>query len=177
MVRAAPKRSAIAPATGWLSPHIRFCTARAKANTPRPQPRSLLIGSRNSPKPWRRPMASVTTRLPRISTRIARRPSVLIASLLQVGYWPFAAQAAAFQAQGGGTRRRAVRSRNGCQAYEDALGGRGVGEADAPHPRDLRKGRYSTLARLFPLGKWRPLRRGERGRAARAGAPGWPPAR
>ena len=32
------ERSAIAPANGWPTPHSKFCSAKASANTSRPQP-------------------------------------------------------------------------------------------------------------------------------------------
>src|SRR5882762_7902421 len=57
--RLAPKRSASIPVNGCVMPHSKFCTATAKPNTSRPQPLSMLIGCRNSPKLWRTPGASV----------------------------------------------------------------------------------------------------------------------
>src|SRR6267143_1289963 len=56
--RAAPKRSAMAPAKGMASPHTRFCKAIANEKVSRPQPRSIEIGRRNRPKLCRVPRAS-----------------------------------------------------------------------------------------------------------------------
>src|SRR5512140_213534 len=61
------------PANGWVTPHIRFCTAIASANVSRPQCRSALIGCRNSPKPWRMPMPTVRIRPPQTRTTVGER--------------------------------------------------------------------------------------------------------
>ena len=50
-----PKRSATAPANGWPMPHSRFCSAKASANTSRPQPFAADIGVRKKPKAERGP--------------------------------------------------------------------------------------------------------------------------
>src|SRR4051812_6222003 len=50
-----PKRSAMAPANGWPMPQSRFCSAKARAKTSRPQPFADVIGVRNSPKADRGP--------------------------------------------------------------------------------------------------------------------------
>ncbi|MCY1304917.1 hypothetical protein D9M70_546920 [compost metagenome] len=68
MMRSAPNLSASAPAKGWLAPHIRFCSASAKAKVSRFQPCACVIGRLNRPKPWRMPIESVTSRPPHTST-------------------------------------------------------------------------------------------------------------
>src|SRR5262245_37335438 len=68
--RPAPKRSASMPVSGCVRPHSRFCAATAKPNTSRPQPLSMLIGCRNSPKLWRMPSASVRIRLAQTSISV-----------------------------------------------------------------------------------------------------------
>ena len=65
--RLAPKRSASIPVNGCVMPHSKFCIATAKPNTSRPQPLSMLIGCRNSPKLWRMPSASVRITLAQTS--------------------------------------------------------------------------------------------------------------
>ena len=50
-----PNRSAIAPATGTPMPHSRFWIASASAKVSRDQPRSVVIGSKYSPKLDRMP--------------------------------------------------------------------------------------------------------------------------
>ncbi len=68
MMRSAPNLSARAPAKGWLAPHIRFCSASAKAKVSRFQPWAWVIGRLNRPKPCRMPIESVTSRPPHTST-------------------------------------------------------------------------------------------------------------
>ena len=83
IILAAPKRSASAPVKGCDRPQTRFCKASAKANTPRPQPSSLLRGSIKSPKPWRNPMAVEITKLPKMINRSEwRRMRAMVFSLL-----------------------------------------------------------------------------------------------
>src|SRR5882757_1763223 len=73
--RAAPKRSAIAPAKGWPIPHRRFCTARVNEKTSRPQPCSTLIGVRNKPSVDRGPKLTIDTSPPhRMMTAGTRQP-------------------------------------------------------------------------------------------------------
>ena len=50
-----PKRSATAPANGCAMPQSRFCSAKASANTSRPQPFAADIGVRKKPKAERGP--------------------------------------------------------------------------------------------------------------------------
>src|SRR5947207_8919414 len=71
--RAAPKRSAMAPANGIARPHTRFCSAIAKENVSRPQPRSSDIGTRKRPKLCRVPIASRRIRPPQTSTTVGVR--------------------------------------------------------------------------------------------------------
>src|SRR3954447_18073825 len=59
-----PKRSATAPAKGWPMPQRRFCSAKASANTSRPQPFACDIGVRKRPKEERGPKPSKAMRQP-----------------------------------------------------------------------------------------------------------------
>ena len=54
-----PKRSAMAPASGWPSPHSRFCIASARPKTSRPQAKSRLIGWMKKPRLERGPKLSM----------------------------------------------------------------------------------------------------------------------
>ena len=49
-------------------PQQMFCTAMAKAKVSRVQPRSIVIGASQNPKPWRMPIDTVTMAAPQIST-------------------------------------------------------------------------------------------------------------
>ena len=55
MTRIGPHLSAMAAANGAESPITRLWVATASENTSRPQPMSMLIGRRYSPKLWRVP--------------------------------------------------------------------------------------------------------------------------
>ena len=54
-------------------PQARFCTASANAKVSRFQPRSIVIGCSQSPKPWRMPIDSVTMAAPQTSTCVSDR--------------------------------------------------------------------------------------------------------
>ncbi len=71
--RPAPCLSAHAPKNGCASPQIRLDSAMAKEKWLRPQPRSALIGCRNSPKLARMPSPSVRMIAPQTSTRTGVR--------------------------------------------------------------------------------------------------------
>ncbi len=58
ITRSTPKRSAIAPATGWPSPHNRFWTASARPKTSRPHENSWPIGCTKKPRLDRGPKLS-----------------------------------------------------------------------------------------------------------------------
>src|SRR5690606_21711873 len=62
------------PASGWARPQVRFCTASAKPNSSRPQPRAPVIGSRHRPCTWRAPSAMPIT-TPAASTISQALPS------------------------------------------------------------------------------------------------------
>ncbi len=68
MMRNPPNLSASAPVNGWVTPHIRFCSASAKAKVSRLQPCVCVIGRLNRPKPCRIPIDKVTSRPPQIKT-------------------------------------------------------------------------------------------------------------
>src|SRR5262249_34692979 len=77
-MRVGPKRSAIAPVSGWAAPHSSIWIARARENTSRPHACELEIGvSRNAspkraPKPitaMRQPHARVTIGLRQLATK------------------------------------------------------------------------------------------------------------
>jgi hypothetical protein len=68
MTRPAPCLSAIMPSSGVLIPHMMFCTAIAKPNDSRVNPRSPVIGNWNSPIPWRIPIEKFTINAPARST-------------------------------------------------------------------------------------------------------------
>ncbi len=85
MTRPEPQRSATAPAKGCATPHSRFCSASAKPKTPRPQSRSLLIGTMKMPKLVRTPNDRISTTTPASNmtagVRQDRRSVMQIASL------------------------------------------------------------------------------------------------
>src|ERR1700730_5643526 len=54
----------MAPASGWPSPHSRFCTANASANTSRPQPFAWDKGVRKKPRVERGPNVIIPMRQP-----------------------------------------------------------------------------------------------------------------
>lgn len=62
------------PAMGPAMPQARFCTASAKEKVSRVQPRSVMMGCSQKPKPWRMPIDSVTMRAPHSSTCWTERP-------------------------------------------------------------------------------------------------------
>src|SRR2546423_9999371 len=66
----------MAPATGMPSPHTRFCSAIAKENTSRPQPRSSVIGRKKRPKLWRVPRASMRISPPQTRTTVGVRQPI-----------------------------------------------------------------------------------------------------
>src|SRR5690606_5672848 len=72
--RREPRRSATIPASGWARPQARFCTASAKPNSSRLQPRAPVIGSSNRPCTWRAPSARPIT-TPAARTMIQALPS------------------------------------------------------------------------------------------------------
>src|SRR5256885_3346044 len=70
-----PKRSATAPANGWPMPQSRFCSAKASANTSRPQPFAWDMGVRKKPNAERGPKPSSEIRQPqRMITSGVRQP-------------------------------------------------------------------------------------------------------
>src|ERR1700693_3347465 len=88
MTRRMPNRSAIAPASGWPSPHNRFCTASARPNTSRPHEKSRPIGWMKKPrldlgpklnKAMAQPQKMMISGVRQLSTREAelRSPSVV----------------------------------------------------------------------------------------------------
>src|ERR1700674_185258 len=91
--RAVPKRSATAPANGWPTPHNRFCTAKARANTSRPQLFAADMGVRNRPKVERGPKVSMAHMQPqttmtsgvRQDVRGAARGTVVMVGRFQFG--------------------------------------------------------------------------------------------
>src|SRR5690606_23664961 len=56
-----PRRSATMPASGCARPQARFCTASAKPNSSRLQPRPSVIGNSSRPWTWRAPRARPIT--------------------------------------------------------------------------------------------------------------------
>jgi hypothetical protein len=73
--RMVPKRSAIAPANGWPSPHSRFCKASASASTSRPQPLARDSGVRKRPSEDRGPKVRMAMRQPKtMMTAGVRQP-------------------------------------------------------------------------------------------------------
>ena len=78
-MRVGPKRSAIAPVSGWAAPHSSIWIARARENTSRPQACALEIGvSRNaSPKRDPKPMAAMRQPHARITIGL-RQPVTLL---------------------------------------------------------------------------------------------------
>ncbi|MNT09537.1 hypothetical protein D3C72_1443240 [compost metagenome] len=52
------------------TPHTRFCRAKAIENTSRPQPCARPIGCMKRPNVARTPMASSTTKVPRMMVRV-----------------------------------------------------------------------------------------------------------
>src|ERR1044072_1419408 len=76
-----PKRAAHAPATGCAMPHTRFCSAKASANTSRPQPFACDIGVRKKPKVERGPNPSNEIKQPqRMTTSGVRQPTARAAA-------------------------------------------------------------------------------------------------
>jgi len=67
--RRPPKRSASWPMKGWLMPLISTCSPMAKAKSRAAQPFSAVMGARNRPKDWRRPMASMAPQTAQVMTR------------------------------------------------------------------------------------------------------------
>ncbi len=61
-----PKRSAMAPAIGWPSPHSRFCSASARPKTSRPQANSRLIGWMKKPRLERGPKPNSAIKHPQM---------------------------------------------------------------------------------------------------------------
>src|ERR1700694_6035969 len=74
--RTVPKRSATAPANGLPTPHNRFCTAKASANTSRPQLFAADMGVRNRPKVERGPKVSMAHRQPQTTMTSGVRQDV-----------------------------------------------------------------------------------------------------
>src|SRR6266446_4666656 len=71
-----PYRSATAPATGWIAPHMNCPTASAKLMVVMPRPVDVLSGETNRPSDWRAPIVTI---------RMAAADSVTTtAGLLQV---------------------------------------------------------------------------------------------
>ena len=68
-----PIRSAIWPQSGWVSPFTSTCRAMAKAKPLALQPCAWVIGARNSPRLWRRPMARAAVTTPQASSRPTAR--------------------------------------------------------------------------------------------------------
>src|SRR5258708_14964685 len=70
------KRSAMAPAKGWPTPHKGFWIAKASANTSRPQPWALDIGVRKKPNEERGPKVKMAIRQPQTRTTAGGRQVV-----------------------------------------------------------------------------------------------------
>ena len=54
-----PYRSATAPATGWIAPHMNWPTASARLMVVMPRPVELLSGETNSPSDCRAPIVTI----------------------------------------------------------------------------------------------------------------------
>src|SRR5580704_12493432 len=70
MVMRRPKRSAVAPTSACERPQTIFWTASASVKSAAVTARSGVTGARNSPKLWRIPMPSVSSRA--VPTKISR---------------------------------------------------------------------------------------------------------
>src|SRR6202035_2593921 len=70
MVMRRPKRSAVAPTSACERPQTIFWIARASVKSAAVTARSCVTGARNSPKLWRIPMPSVSSRA--VPTKISR---------------------------------------------------------------------------------------------------------
>src|SRR5436190_13013787 len=133
--RKAPKRSAIAPATGPASPQARFCTASANAKVSRFQPRSIVTGCSQRPKPCRMPIDIVTIAAPQ--TRICAIDSGLVAVLMARSRRGRPADAVDEL-----DRRRAERHRGGADELGELRGaGRAGDRRGDAGPRGLAGGR------------------------------------
>src|SRR5215470_2352983 len=79
--RTGPKRSAITPASGWPTPHRRFCRASAKAKTSRLQLLAFDIGVRKKPSDDRGPNDNSEIRQPNpmITTGVRQPPTLATA--------------------------------------------------------------------------------------------------
>src|SRR5436309_14599393 len=90
ITRTVPKRSAIAPASGWPMPHNRFWIASASANTSRPQPFASDQGLRKNPSEERGPKVRTAIRQPQITitvgVRHARRAAVFGYEAAVIGF-------------------------------------------------------------------------------------------
>ena len=75
MTRMTPKRSAMAPASGWPSPHNRFCTAIASPKTSRPHANSCPIGLMKKP---------TLERGPKLNSAIAQPQAMMTSGVRQM---------------------------------------------------------------------------------------------